>query len=552
MIEIPPQKPLSSLNILVIDGQALVHDSIKSALAQIGIHNCKSAENAFYALRLCEQTKFDVVLISFDIRSDKDGFNLLEEMRLKGHITKTTMVIFLSADTSMSLVNCVVELQPSDFWVKPLDRKTMEKRFKYLFAIKEKLYKLSYCIDKAEYPTAIYYAERQLKDESLSKYYPMINRLIGECLINLKEYSQAEAFYRKLSQRYKYGWVQVNLARSLLKQDKLSEAITLTDELLQRDDTRFTTYDALAEYYIEKEDYAKGYEIIQEATKLAPRNLDRNKKSWNLARLNHDKKGQYIATMNMAKFAKNSIHDTPDLNLNVIRAAIDLAGSLNGEEATRLVAKTERDLSFFVNEYGNDSQLKEQLAIINARMLNLKSDKKAAEQIIKEHMDTRASSSVEDSLDKVKAFHEMGYWEESIRLLDSVKSKIEGDSFVGQVINEYLDQETQERTDIRYSPKELGEMASSHYKNKRYEPAYELLSQAFVLAPKNPNMALSILKVMVKLIDEVQFNEDQLACLKRCKNLLDSIALSPNQHKKMDEYLAVIDPLIASREVDHE
>ncbi|MEP4891180.1 MAG: response regulator [Aliiglaciecola sp.] len=546
MIEIPPQKPLSALNILVIDGQALVHDSIKSALAQIGIHNCKSAENAFYALRLCEQTKFDVVLISFDIRSDKDGFNLLEEMRLKGYITKTTMVIFLSADTSMSLVNCVVELQPSDFWVKPLDRKTMEKRFKYLFAIKEKLYKLSYCIDKAEYPTAIYYAERQLKDESLSKYYPMINRLIGECLINLKEFSQAETFYRKLAQRYKYGWVQVNLARSLLKQDKMSEAIALTDELLERDDTRFTTYDALAEYYIEKEDYAKGYEIIQEATKLAPRNLDRNKKSWNLARLNHDKKGQYMATMNMAKFAKNSIHDTPDLNLNVIRAAIDLAGSLNGEEATRLIAKTERDLSFFINEYGHDSQLTEQLAIINARMLNLKSDKKAAEEIIKDHMDTKTGSSVEDSLDKVKAFHEMGYWEESIRLLDSVKSKIEGDSFVGQVINEYLDQETKERTDIRYSPKELGEMASSHYKNKRYEPAYELLSQAFVLAPKNPNMALSILKVMVKLIDEVQFDEDQLACLQRCKNLLDSIALSPNQHKKMDEYLAVIDPLIAA------
>ncbi|WP_342806533.1 response regulator [Alteromonas sp. M12] len=546
MIEIPPQKPLSSLNVLVIDGQSLVHDSIKSALIEIGISNCKSAENAFYALRLCEQTKFDVVLISFDIRSDKDGFNLLEEMRLKGHISKTTMVIFLSADTSMSLVNCVVELQPSDFWVKPLDRKTMEKRFKYLFAIKEKLYKLSYCIDKAEYPTAIYYAERQLKDESLSKYYPMINRLIGECLINLKEYSQAEAFYKKLSERYKYGWVQVNLARSLLKQDKMSEAITLTDALLERDDTRFTTYDALAEYYIEKEDYAKGYEIIQEATKLAPRNLDRNKKSWNLARLNHDKKGQYMATMNMAKFAKNSIHDTPDLNLNVIRAAIDLAGSLNGEEATRLITKTERDLSFFVNEYGHDSQLKEQLAIINARMLNLKSDKKGAEEIIKEHMETSSSNSVEDSLDKVKAFHEMGYWEESIRLLDSIKSKIEGDSFIGQVINEYLDQESKERTDIRYSPKELGEMASSHYKNKRYEPAYELLTQAFVLAPKNPNMALSILKVMVKLIDEVHFDEEQLACLKRCKDLLDSIPLSPNQHKKMDEYLAVIEPLLKS------
>ncbi|GAC15499.1 response regulator [Aliiglaciecola lipolytica] len=546
MIQIPPQKPLNKLNVLVIDGQSLVTDTIKSALTEIGISTCKSAENAFYALRLCEETKFDVVLISFDIRSDKDGFNLLEELRLKGHISKTTMVIFLSADTSMELVNCVVELQPSDFWVKPLDRKKMEKRFTYLFGIKEKLYKLSYCIDKGEYPTAIYFAERQLKDPSLSQYYPMINRLIGESLINLKEYSQAEHFYKELGERYKYGWVQVNLARSLLKQDKMTEALALTDQLLERDDTRFSTYDALAEYYIEKEDYAKGYEIIQEATKLAPRNLDRNKKSWNLARLNHDKKGQYIATMNMAKFAKNSIHDSPDLNLNVIRSAIDLAASLTGEDAAKLITKTERDITFFVQEFGHDSQLKEQLAIINARMLNLKSDKKGAEEIIKNHMHTQSTSSVEDSLDKVKAFHEMGYWEESIRLLDSIKSKIESDSFLGQVINEYLDQESKERTDIRYSPKELGEMASSHYKNKRYEPAYELLLQAFTLAPRNPNMALSILKVMAKLVDEVSFDKNHLACLKKCKNTLDSIALSPNQQKKMDEYLAVIEQQLTS------
>lgn len=542
MIKIPPQKPLSRLSALVIDGQSLVHDSIKLALADIGVSTCKSAENAYYALRLCEETKFDVVLISFDIRSDKDGFALLEEMRLKGYVTKTTIVIFLSADTSMELVNCVVELQPSDFWVKPLDRKKMEKRFTYLFGIKEKLYKLAYCIDKQEYPTAIYYAERQLKDPDLKQYYPMINRLIGECLFNLMEYGQAEEFYKSLAEQYKYGWVQVNLARSLLKQDKMSEAIELTDVLLERDDTRFNTYDALAEYHIEKENYEKGYEIIQEATKLAPRNLDRNKKSWNLARLNHDKKGQYVATMNMAKHAKNSIHDSPDLTLNVIRSAIDLAGSMNGEEANRLVQKIERDIASFTKFHGADSRARTRLAIIDARMLNLKNDKKGAEEAIKDHMSTHSTSSIEDGLDKIKAFHEMGYWEESIKLLDNIKSKIEGGSFLGQVLNEYLEQETKERNDIRYSPKELGEMASSHYKNKRYEPAFELLTQAFTLAPKNSNMALSILKVMAKLIEEVNFETEHISYLKKCRRLLDSIALSPTQQKKMTEYLSVIEP----------
>ncbi|WJG09629.1 response regulator [Aliiglaciecola sp. LCG003] len=541
MLAIPPQASRDELNVLVIDGQTLVHDTIQSALVDLGVRKFKSAENAYYALTLCEQTKFDVVLISFDIRSDKDGFNLLEEMKLKGYISKTTLVIFLSADTSMTLVNCVVELQPSDFWVKPLDRKRIEKRFNYLFNIKQKLYKLSYCMDQGEYTTAIYYAERQLKGQELSAYHPQINRMIGNCLMLLMEYSQAETFYKNLATQYNYGWVKVSIARALLKQEKLAEAEELTAELLDRDDTRFTTFDILAEYYIAKEDYAKGYEIIQQATQLAPRNIDRNKKSWNLARLNHDKKGQYTATMNMAKFAKNSIHDSPDLTLNVIRSAIDLAASLNGEEANKLILKTERDINLFVNEHGANKDFKDKLVVISARMFNLKNDKKSAETLLKENINLTPTASIEDNLDKVKAFHEMGYWEDALKLLDTIKQQIEGDSFLGQVINEYLEQESQERKDIHYSPKELGEMASNHYKSKRYDAAFNLLIQTFTLSPNNPNIALSILKVLAKLVDETQLSEEHILYLDKSKGLLESLPLTSRQQGRMDEYMTNID-----------
>lgn len=544
MIEIPPQKPLHELNVLVIDGQTLVHDIIKSALTEIGIRECRSAENAYFALRLCETMHFDVVLVSFDIRSDKDGFNLLEEMKLKGFISKTTTVIFLSADTSAALVNCVVELQPSDFWVKPLDRKKIEKRFTYLFGIKQKLFKLSYCIDKGEFPTAIYYAERQLMDPALGQYYPQINRLIGECLFNLMEYEQAERFFTDLAKQYKYGWVSVNLAKAMLKQDKIAQAQELIDQLLQREDTRFTTFDVLAEHYIEKEDYQKGYEIIQQATRLAPRNIERNKKSWNLARLNHDRLGQYVATQNMAKFAKNSIHDSPHLSLNVIRAAIDLAATLSGPEALQVITRTERDIKKLEAQYGAYNQLGKQLAVINARLLNVKSNKKAAEELIKDHMHATAGHSIEDNLDKVKAFHEMGFWEESLKLLDEIKAQIEGDSFIGRVIGEYLEQESQERNDIHYSPKELGEMASVHYKNKRFGPAYTMLSQALILAPKNTNIALSLLKVVAKLADEVSLNTEHVESVGTCQKLLTEVKLNTTQQAKLDEYLSCITPAL--------
>ena len=128
MIDIPAQKPNAEIKVLIIDGQALVHTVVKGALLDAGIKNVQSAHNAYSALRLCQETCFDMVLIAFDVRSDKDGFNLLEEMKFKGYITKTTCVVFLSADTSQGLVNCVVEMEPTDFWVKPLDRTKVKKR----------------------------------------------------------------------------------------------------------------------------------------------------------------------------------------------------------------------------------------------------------------------------------------------------------------------------------------------------------------------------------------------------------------------------------------
>ncbi|MCC2617565.1 response regulator [Aestuariibacter halophilus] len=546
MIDIPAQKPLKQLSVLIIDGQALSHDVIKSALIELGVDQVKSAENAFFALRLCETNHFDMVIVAFDVKSDKDGFNLLEEMKIKGYVTKRTSVIFLSADTSTALVNCVVELQPTDFWVKPLDRLKVERRILHILQIKNKLHKLHYCIDKGEYSTAIYYAERQLQDPALAQYYPQINRLIGECLMHLFEFSEAEAFYKKLAESYDYAWVQTNIVRSLLKQDKTEEGMALADTLLERHDTRFTTYDALAEYYIDKEEYAKGYEVIKKATQLAPRNIERNRKSLTLARLNHDRMGQYQATQNMAKFAKNSIHDSPEFRLNVVRSAIDLAATLGEADANRLLARTDKDIERLEAEFGNAREMKDELSIIRARLCNVRSDKKQAEVIMKAHEDVRVTGSMEANLDKMKAFHELGMWEKSLEILDLLKDQIESDSFIGQVICEYLEQESKERRDIHYSPKELGDMASVHYKNKRYKPAFQLLKQAMQLSPANVNLAISQLKVLAILAEEVGLDEEQSTSMAECRELLRSQPLNPSQQTRYNEYIERIDKVKAA------
>lgn len=537
LIAIPRQKPLLKLNVLIIDGQALVHTVVKAALIDVGIKKIHSVHDAYAALRACEETHFDIVMIAFDVRSDKDGFNLLEEMKFKKHITKTTCVVFLSADTSQGLVNCVVEMEPTDFWVKPLDKSKVEKRIQQILSIEKRLYATRFCFDQAEYSTAIYYAERQLKDASLSLYHPHINRLIGKSLFNLTEYQAAYDFYKKLTEIYNYAWVQVGLVASLLKLNQIEEANTLANVLLERDDTKFAIYDLLAEYHILKEEFQVGYEIIQEATKLAPRSIERNNKSWNLARLNHDRMGQYIATKNMAKYAKNSIHDSPSLTMNVIRASLDLASTSSETEAAKILTSTERMIERLHQDYPTASELTEQLHVIQARIHNLRNNKKEADKIMSIHVKVKIDPAFEDTLDKVKAFHEVGQWEKSMALLEQLKTDFKHDSFTGKVLTEYLEQESKERRHIRYTPKELGEMASVHYKNRRYKPAYNALCQAMQLSPANINIALSLLKVLAKIAEVINLTEEESSKAVHCIHTLENVKLRELQQKQLKDYI---------------
>jgi hypothetical protein len=432
-------------------------------------------------------------------------------------------------------------MQPTDFWVKPLDKSKVEKRIHQITLIEKKMYALRYCFDQEEYATVIYYADRQLQDQSLTLYYPHINRLKGRSLFQLLEYQPAYDFYLNLSKDYDYAWVQVGMAASLLKLEKIDQANELTETLLVRDDTRFATYDLLAEYHIDKEDYKLGYEIIQEATKLAPRSIERNKKSWNLARLNHDRLGQYIATKNMAKYAKNSIHDSPALTLNVIRSSLDLASTLNENEAAKLLSITEKSIERMQHEYKYTSEMSEQLHVIQARILNLRDNKKAAEEVMSTQVKVNIEPAFEDNLDKIKAFHEAGLWEQSMALLDKLKDDLDDDSFTGKVLKEYLEQESKERKNIRYTPKELGEMASLHYKNKRYKPAFNLLSQARQLSPLNANLSISLLKVLVILAEEQTIEEEENEQLAICIEMLSTETLNEKQQAKVDEYLERIE-----------
>ena len=538
--KIPLPKSIDELKVLVVDDQALIHDMVKSALVELGVKQVSSAQNAFHAVRLCQQDTYDVVLLSFNVSSDKDGFHLFEELKHNNYINDKTTVVFLSAETSVELVNCIIELQPDDFWVKPLDRNRIQQRFDYLVNIRRKLHKVLFSMDNGDYAAAIYHAERGLKDSGVAEYHPRLKRMIGECLIQLRDYERAERYYNSLKETLDYAWVHIGLVRAMFKQDKIEDAELLIEELLQRKDTRFLTYDLLAQYYIGKEQFDMAYEQVKAASKLAPRNIERNKKLWDLARLNRDKYGQLAAVQNMARFAKNSIHDSPELGLNVIRTMVDLAASVSGAESDKLVRQVIRELEGLTGSEVVENALGNKTVVIKARIASLQNNKRDAEKLLKEKLQTDEDMNLEGNLDLMKAYHELGMKEDCLAILDKLRAQLAGDTLASQVVDEYLKREEIERREIKFTTKELKEMAAVNYRENRLFPAFNNLCQAMTLSPNDKSIALSLLKVLVQLNKADPLSETQYQVALNAREMLINAKLPVNQQQKRDEYLTAL------------
>lgn len=512
----------SQLNVLIIEDNILVHDVLKTSLQELGIQEIRCAQNAYYGLRLCEQQHFHVVICSFNVQSDKDGFHLLEELKFKGFVNKSTVLIFLSAETGESLVNSIVELQPDDFWAKPLTPKHVQQRLISTLETKKQLFNLYQAIDNKEFSKVIYYADRHLLDKSLAKYFPNLFRMKGEAYLSLREFKEAEGFFKSLLKTYQYSWVYLGYVKALLKQGRIEEIMELLSKLKEKPDTRFAAHDMLAQYYIEQGDYQSAYKEIKKATALSPRNIERNKKYWDLARLNHDHKGQYQATKAIAQNAKNSIHDSPQLVLNVVRAGIDLACTLtDGSDA--ILQESERFIKQLETDYDDSAEFKEQILIAQARICNVKRENERAQQIADIHLSLKPSVEIEDNLDKMKVFHELGMREESLIILKAIQQQISGESLTSQVVAKYVEQEMEERLEIHYTPKHLHTMAVEHFTKMRLKPALDAIEKAIKLAPTNVKFRISLLKILLAMDKAEQLEEIHLPLAKSAITMLDTM-----------------------------
>lgn len=519
-----------NIQILVVDEQALTQNYLRYALETLGFSSFIYAENSAVALTQCRDKTFDLIICSFNLNG-KDGYQLYQELKARNLFSHNTGFIFISAEADPSLVHSVLELQPDEFMVKPFAIKDLKARVDRTLQRKTLFRALYSLMDQNKSTQALKLLDQWLEQGYQPKYNSMLLKIKGEILQQAGRWTEAERFYSSLLYNDNLNWVKLGLARSLIQREAYTEALALLQPLLQKADLKLATLDLLADIHLRQRLYKKALSELLQAADMAPRNLLRQQKVLNLSRLTHDYEHQFKAAKDLLRFARFSVYEQPDLYLNLARASIDYALSVDEEEQTSRLSKVANDTLNNMRLLFPDQRKEEQQAVVQARIYYLKEQIDKAKQLLLALDKTSNVQGPEDILDKAKALHEVGLLSSSRQLFSQLTQNEHQLKNADPVFLTYVRQEQQERDTLPMGPREFNNNAVLLYERGQWQQALDAFIQAFSIMPGNVGIALNLLQSL-RSTDHINpaIQTEQLRL--QCEVMLSKAKLNEAQQKR--------------------
>ncbi|GAA0852955.1 response regulator [Aliiglaciecola litoralis] len=505
---------------------------MKYSLEELGFSDITYVDKAQHALSRIRHDQFDLIICSYNLQKDHDGYHLYDQLKHEGELDPSTAFIFISADTTSDLVHSIVELQPDDFLAKPFTVNELDKRLTKVLLRKKALKKVYRHMGDGQLSKALAEVELFLSNPKNSEFFPLALKTKGELLLACGHHEQAQEFYQAIINVQPFTWAQLGLVNAYLHLNNDDEAEKLVLELAFKSDSQLAAYDLLSALQIKQKDFNAALECVVMATEISPRNIRRHKTALDLSRITHDYETQFEAAKKIVKFAKDSIHDKPENYLNVARAGIDFAMTADESETFKLLKQANEYVKQFKAAFPK-AELHDQIKVIDARLLYLQDEKENAkallDQLAEENWETEGMDAL---LDKAKAFHELGLYDKSSSILDVIERRCKKDDQQGSLFLHYVRQEKQERSTIKQTPRELNNSAVSYYKRGDLDDAFRVFRQAFVVMPKNVSIALNLMQSIAMNKDADTQDESTQQLIKNCIRVIENSELNDEQFER--------------------
>jgi len=331
------------LRYLVIDDFENFRLSMRQMLRSFGADNVELVSSGGAAIQHCSYEPVDVVLCDYNLGDGRNGQHVLEELRHRKLLKRSSLFLMVTAETSREMVMGAREYQPDAYLTKPINRSMLEKRLGALVAQRQALLPINRAMDLENLPEAITLCLDTLPRQPRHKTWLL--KTLADLYFRVGDYGHARKIYDEVLSQRELSWAQLGKARVLIAERHYDEASARLRELIEAHPDYTEAYDLLAEALRSNGRHSRAQTVLQQALELSPNALLRHRQLAQLAAENQDIDTATQAWRQTVDLGTHSIHDSVDHHLALGRSLSDLsegdttqAGRETAEEAMRVLA----------------------------------------------------------------------------------------------------------------------------------------------------------------------------------------------------------------------
>lgn len=524
---------------LVIDDFPDMRGSIRRMLDNFGIISCDTASNGEEAILKCEDKVYDIILADYNLGDNKNGQQILEELRFKNLLKNTTIYMMITAETTRDMVFGALEYQPDDYLTKPFTQGVLQKRLDRMVLEKESLFEINNAMDLLDFDRAIELCQQRI--DMHDKYEQRCLRIMSNCFYKKHQFSQAKKIYQGILEQRELEWASIGLGKSLMALNEPDQAEELFTKLANEGCLCLEIYDCLADIKTHQGDVEEAQRILERAIEVSPNAIIRQEKLAELSEDNHDWERAEKSRKKVIRLGNNSVYENPEHHFKLARC-INSQISDNPEAARDKVKDVEEVMRSVKRKYKDHEDIELQSDIIQASVYANAGDEtksQAKMEAIKSKMEAAHNKSAQLMLDMAQTYKSVGDHDKAKAILKDLAKKYEDNPNISEAIDRLSDEPLSKLG--KQKAVELNQQGKELFASKEYSKAIQLFTQALKHYPNNIGLNLNL---MLALVREMSAQGATAAQVQHCTAAKDKLAHITPDNPMHDRYKVLCEHLV--------
>ncbi|MFD3282360.1 response regulator [Alteromonas macleodii] len=517
----------SNKQVLIVEDQRPFLLLLKGLMHSMGASDVVTKSSAEQAVSLCKKHKFDIVICDLHLGADnKNGYELIEELRTRRLISPTSVFILISADSARPVVLGSIERRPDDFLIKPFSQVQLKSRIVRAWQKRQFLQQAFSLVEQGEINSAIDHIEALL--DAPSHYKGHCEQLLVELYWRIKQPDKALDVLRDYIDGKPVLWAQIAIGKTYLLLKEYEKAILIAKRTLKRNRFNADAHDILAQAHQATTAGDKALDAIKEAIKLSPYSLPRHFKACEIGRQNDDLVLAASSSQAIWDLSKRTVHKTSLHWCGIIRSLLDVAEfaddkrqrnkyqqeallTLQRGKFDEHLQKMDRD--FDVDIFG--TIVNARISAIDGKLIDAKRHLTTSQTLLDDKYTEVPTAFIPDS---INVMYKLGEFDDALQLnalLTSRQDELDQNSL------NMLDAQALNAQKNLASYQQFNREGIQHYQQQDYERAKASFALAQGFAPVNTGVALNLLQCLLQIA--IKEDKAEMKLINECKRLFKLI-----------------------------